>query len=130
VVLDQRHIVSVPLKPNLYDTNIVNASLALFIATLMVFGAIAIVNITIFQLRIHASERSSFTLIETAGIISHVSPVSSSPWRSCLSSSAASSHKTRTSIREHLDRITSKERGALNTYDDHDLAIYDTSRAS
>ena len=68
-VLVLHHIVGVPLKPDLYDTDIVNAgSIALFIATLMVVGAIVIANITIFQLRIH--QGASFTLVETAGIIS------------------------------------------------------------
>ena len=57
LVQDLRRIVGVPLKPNLCDTDFVNASLALFIATLIVVGAIVIVNITIFQLRIHERAR-------------------------------------------------------------------------
>ncbi|KAF8329636.1 hypothetical protein F5887DRAFT_1004076 [Amanita rubescens] len=89
---------------------------ALFIATLMVVGAIVIVNITIFELRIH--QRASFTLIEAAGIISLTFS------GSVIAVASMSflvgrffSKKMRASVLEHSNEITSKERGALNTYE-------------
>jgi len=89
--------------------------LALFIATVMVVGAIVIVNITIFQLRVH--QGASFTLVETAGIIS----LAFSGSVICVAFMAfiigLFSRKMRISVREYLDGITSKEREALNTYE-------------
>ncbi len=116
MVLDLRHIVGVPLKPNPYDADIVNASVALFIATLMVVGAIVIVNITIFELRIQ--ERASFTLIETAGIISLTfsGSIIAVAFMSFLVGRFFS-QKMRASVHEYSDGITSKEHEALNTYE-------------
>ncbi len=115
-VLDRRHIVGVPLwKPTHYDTEIVNTSLNLFGATLMVVSAIAIVNLTIFQLRF--DRRASFTLIETAGIISfafsgYITAVAFMTFLVGLFS-----RKFRKSVRKYFEGIISKERNALNTYD-------------
>jgi len=88
--------------------------LALFIATVMVVGAIVIVNITIFQLRLH---EGAFTVVETAGIISLAFSGSVIAVAFMAFFIGLFSHKMRTSVRDHLKKITSKEREALNTYE-------------
>ena len=81
----------------------------------MVVGAIVIVNITIFQLR--QREGVSVSLIETAGIISLAFSGSVIALAFMAFFIGLFSHKMRTSVREYLDRITTKEREALNTYE-------------
>lgn len=100
-----------------YDTDIANARFALAVASLMVIGAIVIVNITIFQIHNTPKTNGHFTLAEIAGIISLI--FSGTVIAAALMAFLLGlfSRKLRISLKEYYRRVTTKERDALNTYD-------------
>ena len=114
-ILDCRDDVGVSRWPHLYETDIVNARLALFVASLMVIAAIVIVNVTIFLF--HTSSTShGFTLAEIAGIFSLVFSGVVIVMAIIAFILALYSQKMRTAVKDYYQRVTKKERNALNTY--------------
>jgi uncharacterized membrane protein YiaA len=101
---------------HLYDTDIVNARFALFIASLMVIGAIVIVNVTIFNLHLNSDSNGHITLAEIAGIISLIFSGTVIAVAFAAFILGLFSRKMRISMKEYYYRVTTKEKDALNTY--------------
>ncbi|KAF8347208.1 hypothetical protein F5887DRAFT_1174790 [Amanita rubescens] len=89
---------------------------ALLVASIMVIGAIIIVNVTIFNLNAGAKDHGSLTLVEIAGIISLIFSGSIISMAVIALFLGLLSQKMRTSIKEYYQAITERERDALNTY--------------
>lgn len=101
---------------HLYDTDVVNARFALFVASLMVIGAIVIVNVTIFNLHLNSSSSDHITLAEIAGIISLIFSGTVIVVAFAAFILGLFSRKMRISLKEYYYRVTTKEKDALNTY--------------
>lgn len=100
----------------LYDTDIVNARFALALASLMVIGAIVIVNITIFNLHLSPDSNGHITLAEIAGIISLIFSGTVITVAFAAFILGIFSRKMRISLKAYYKRVTTKEKDALNTY--------------
>ncbi|SRR6266576_6098959 len=115
-VLDRSDDVGLHRCLHLKGTDIVNVRFALLVASIMVIGAIIIVNITIFNLNAGAKDHGSLTLVEIAGIISLIFSGSIISMAVIALFLGLLSQKMRTSIKEYYQTITERERDALNTY--------------
>ncbi|KAK2462531.1 hypothetical protein APHAL10511_005501 [Amanita phalloides] len=89
---------------------------SLLVASIMVIGAIVIVNITIFRLGRHQTDTKSWTLAEIAGIISLT--FSGSIIVAAITAFVLGllSRRMRTTVREHYKWASQTEHDALNTF--------------
>jgi len=89
---------------------------ALFVASLMVIGAIVIVNVTIFNLHLNSNSSGHISLAEIAGIISLIFSGTVIVVAFAAFILGLFSRKMRISMKEYYSRVTTKEKDALNTY--------------
>ena len=101
---------------HLDDTDIVNARIALALASIMVVGAIVIVNLTIFNLDVNSNGPDHISLAEIAGIISLIF----SGFLILVAFGAfilsACSPRMKDAMDAYYTRVTTKEKNALNAY--------------
>ena len=101
---------------HLYDTDIVNARIALALASLMVVGAIVIVNLTIFNLNVNSNGPDHMSLAEIAGIISLIFSGLLIVVVFGAFILSACSPRMKEAIKKYYTRVTTKEKDALNAY--------------